>query len=461
MAATMTRADHVVDLRALTTAFAPPPAYFEDLWLAAPERIEQLQLRRLQVELERAARIPFYARHWSAAGFDHRAVRSLSDLTAAPRYTSDHLRASIDAYPPYGDHQAFVMERARHGEPVSIFFSDGTTGVPRPSVNLQWDLEVLGILTARTFWLAGLRPGDVILNAWAYGTHAAAPFMDRGIRWLGATPITVSSGSVTPSTRQVEFARWYGAASIAAIGNHLVHLGDVAKEMGFDPSTDFALRSFPGPAAGQSQKVEHVWGVPSYESYGFNECAYVGVECPARGGLHVFEDAYVVEVVDVDTGNPVPDGELGNLVVTSLFRTGTAQVRYDVKDLSRLFPRHQCDCGSWMRKIDYYGGRSDSMVKLRGTNVWPDGVGTVAIGRPRCTGEYFVDFFTDGTRDEMRIRLEVVAEPEEWPALTDELERHIRDQLGIRIGVELCGRGGLVALAGDGAKRRRFQDVRS
>ena len=143
--------------------------------------------------------------------------------------------------------------------------------------------------------------------------------------------------------------------------------------MGYDPATDFKIRALPN--IGDRELLEQTFGVECFNSYGFHEVQWVSVECPAHDGLHIFEDAFVVQIVDPETGEPLPDGELGSICITELYKTGSPQFRYNIMDLSYLYPREQCACGSWLRKMAPFAGRGDNMVKLRGVNVWPEAVG--------------------------------------------------------------------------------------
>jgi phenylacetate-CoA ligase len=464
MAAPIRRPCDAVDAEAIVRLYPPAPEFFAGRWLDEPDRLRALQLGRLKDELERAARIPFYQRLWERAGFEVSSVRSLADMRAIPLYTIDDIRDSIERCPPLGDYQGIGLADAVR-EPMRLFFSGGTTGAARPTLYTMWDREVGALLTARAYYLAGLRRGDVVLNSWAYGIHQGAAIADEALfRWLGAVPITTSSGQVTPTVRQLELAAEYQAASILTIGDYLLHMADVARGIGLDPLKDFAFRCFPVPTGGLRERIEETWGAPAFDSYGFHEVNYVGVECPARGGLHVLEDAFIVEIVDDETGELLPEGELGNIVVTCLYKTGSAQVRYNTKDRSRLLPIGQCACGSWMRKMDYFQGRSDNMVKLRGTNVWPEAVGMVATACDGVTSEYFVRVESVGGRDEMTVQLEsAIDQRDEATAVAEQVEQVLRSKLGVGIRVELVPVGSLAEVTGRATRSKpiRFEDRRA
>jgi phenylacetate-CoA ligase len=463
VAAPIRRIEQSIDLDALVRLYPPAPEFFDGRWQSEPDYLEHLQLNRLKQEVERASSIPFFERLWGDKGFAPSQLRSLGDLPTIPSYSVDDIRVSIELDPPWGDYQG-LSRRDFHKEPVRVYFSGGTTGTPRPTLYTMWDREVGALLAARAYYLAGLRPGDVVLNAWAYGTHNGGGMADEALfRWLGAVPVVTSTGQVTPTRRQVEMAASYGAASILTIGDYLLHMAEVASSIGLNPVKDFDLRCFPGPMGGVADKVEAAWGVPAYESYGFHEVGFVAAECPARGGLHIFEDAFIVEVVDVETGEPLPEGELGNLVVTCLYKTGSAQIRYSIQDMSRLLPRSQCECGSWMRKMDYFAGRSDNMVKLRGTNIWPEAIGKVATDDERVTPEYFVIAERQGNRDEMCVQIEsAVSGTDEALMVSEQIADRLRAQLGVRIEVELVAMGALEGPTGrvSQGKPKRFEDRR-
>ena len=273
-------------------------------------------------------------------------------------------------------------------EPLRVFMSGGTTGKSRPTFYTQWDREVGAVLTARALYLQGIRPGDVVLNSWAYGTHNGAFAFDEALhRWLNCVVLTTGTGNVTSSERQVELAIEYGATAILTTGDYLLRLAEVARELGYDPKRDLKIRALPN--IGDRQLLESTFDAECFHSYGFHEVQWVSVECPADDGLHIFEDAFVVQIVDPESGELLPDGEQGSLCITELYKTGSPQFRYNIMDLSTLYPRQRCECGSWLRKMAPFAGRADNMVKLRGVNVWPEAVGEIALSVPGVAPDWF------------------------------------------------------------------------
>src|SRR5580765_6946866 len=457
----MIRPQDAVDYHALLRAYPPVPEYFETAWLAPPEEIERVQLERLRARAASAARVPFFAKRWAEAGFDHTAINTLDDLWRAPAYTVDDIRASIEANPPWGDYQGVLPPDALR-EPMRVYMSGGTTGTSRPTFYTQWDREVGSLLTARALYMQGIRPGDVVLNSWLYGTHNGAWVFDEALyRWLNCVVLTASAGSVTSSERQVQLAIDYQATAILTTGDYLLRLADVAREMGYDPKTDFNIGALPN--IGDRGLLEETFGVECFNSYGFHEVQWVSVECPQHDGLHIFEDAFVVQIVDPESGEPLPDGELGSICITELYKTGSPQFRYNIMDLSYLYPREQCACGSWLRKMAPFAGRGDNMVKLRGINVWPEAVGDIACSIDGAAPDYFVRAVREGNRDEMIVAVVSDRSPAEHDTIRAAIEERLKEQLGVRIRAEIVAPGALDTLTevNVAPKLKRFRDDRT
>jgi phenylacetate-CoA ligase len=449
-----------VDYDELIKAYPPPPEYFETAWLAPLDEIERVQLARLRARALAAAKVPFFERRWEEAGFDPRSIDSVDDLWRAPAYTVDDIRKSIDAHPPWGDYQAVTPADAAH-EPLRVYMSGGTTGKSRPTFYTQWDREVGAVLTARALYMQGIRPGDVVLNSWAYGTHNGAFAFDEALhRWLNCVVLTTSTGNVTSSERQVELAIEYGATAILTTGDYLLRLADAARDLGYDPATDLKIRALPN--IGDRELLEATFGAECFHSYGFHEVQWVSVECPEHDGLHIFEDAFVVQIVDPETGERLPDGELGAICITELYKTGSPQFRYNIMDLSYLYPREQCACGSWLRRMAPFAGRGDNMVKLRGVNVWPEGVGEIAMSVPGVAPDWFVRAVRADNRDELIVSVVSDRDPSEFAAVGAAVEDRLKERLGVRIAAEVVRPGALdewteVNVA---PKLKRFRDER-
>ena len=454
------RPHEAVDYAALTARLPPPPEYLDTAYLADPETIAATQLERLRGRAHRAYEVPFFRRRWDAAGVGPDDLRTLDDLVRFPAYSVDDIRASIEAHPPYGDYQGVSVDDARN-EPMRVYMSGGTTGRSRPTLYTAWDREAGAILTARALYMQGIRPGDVVVNAWAYSTHNGAHAMDEALyRWLNCVVLSTGTGNVTPTRKQVELAVEYGATAILTTGDYLLHLADTAREMGLDPATDLQLTALPN--IGDKQRLHDTFGVPVYDSYGFHEVQWVSIECPEGDGMHIFEDAFVVQIVDVETGEQLPDGEQGAICITEIYKTGSPQFRYNIMDLSTLHPPGQCACGSWLRKMSSFAGRGDNMVKLRGVNIWPEALGEIVTEVDGVTDDYFVRATRDGNRDEMTVLVASDRDPAEFAEVGAAAAERLHQVVGVRIGVEIVAPGALDERTGFGtvAKLIRFEDAR-
>src|SRR5580700_9963800 len=412
-----------VDFAEVARTYPPPPEYYETAYFADPEAIGRRQLQRLKEKAWHAYKAPFHRRRWDEAGFHPSAIKAVEDLWKAPFYTVDDIRRSIEAHPPWGDYQGVTPADAVR-EPMRVFMSGGTTGQSRPTFYTQWDRAVGGVLFARQLYMQGVRPGDVVLNSWAYGLHNGAFSYDESLhQWLNCVVLTTSTGNVTSSERQVELAIAYGAAAILTTGDYLLRLADVARELGYDPRADLALKAIPN--IGDRALLEETFGAEYFDTYGFHEVQTVAVECEAHDGLHIFEDAFVVQVLDPETSLPAPDGQLGSLCITELYKTGSPQFRYNIMDLAALHPPGRCACGSWLRRMTSFAGRGDNMVKLRGVNVWPEAVGSIAAATPGVSTDYFVRAVRRHNRDELLLSAVSEAAPSEFGVIARALEQRL------------------------------------
>lgn len=461
MGGAIRRPHEAVDFDAIIRAFPPPPEYYETAYLDDPDTIAAKQLVRLKERAWQAYQVPFFARRWDEAGFHPTQIRSLDDLWRAPAYTVDDIRRSIDAHPPWGDYQGVTPDLARR-EPMRVYMSGGTTGKSRPTFYTTWDRMVQGVAQARMLYQQGVRPGDVVLNSWAYGLHNGAfSFDEAAYHWLNCVVITTSTGNVTSTEKQAQLAAEYGATAILTTGDYLLRIADAAESIGFDVRRDLALTALSN--IGDPEVLHHRFGVEYFASYGFHEVGTVATECEAHDGLHVYEDMYVVQVVDPETGEPLPDGELGSLCITEVCKTGSPQFRYNIMDLSYLYPPGQCECGSWTRRIGPFAGRADNMVKLRGVNVWPEGVGEIASSVPGTTPDYFVRAVRDANRDELVLSIVSDAPADRHAEIRDAVAQRLQHQLGVKIGVEVVSPGAIDELTEihTSPKPKRFRDERT
>ena len=457
------------DWPAFAREYAMPDIFEQTVYRWEPARVRELQEERFRKVLDAAWRNPFYQRRWRGAGLEPGDVKSLNEIVRLPLYTSDDVKESVERAPPYGDF---------HGElpadtPLKLHTSGGTTGLPRPTLfdPLAWELQGLG--GARGLYIQGARPGDVMQIPMTCSL-ANAPWLAYKAchDYLGVMPLTTGSGVVTSSRRQLEIALAFRTNLWQAFPEYLLRLAQACREeLGRDMpalGTKF-IRTYLGPDLDGSlrRELEALWGCPAYDGYGANEFGLAGFECRERSGLHLMEDLVYVEVVDVETGEPVAAGERGNLVVTSLARTLPPVIRYNLRDLGRVLSAERCGCGSHFRRMDHFLGRSDAMVKLRGVNVYPMACLPAVKSDVRTTGEWVcvVDRVDAGgvPRDEMEVHVEVRRDARSRDGLKEALEKRLRDDLGVTLRVRLADEGALAELANTGGregKARRLVDRR-
>ncbi|MBI3966057.1 MAG: hypothetical protein HY329_10520 [Chloroflexi bacterium] len=459
-----------VDFEKLFRDYPLPEEFVDGLYRWPRGKIQELQDERFASLVRDAWENPFYKRIWSDAGLKPGDVKGLNDLQKLPVFTVYDFKDSIQRNPPFGEHQGVTPADAAR-IPLKIQSSGGTTGKPRPTFFGPVEWEVQAIQTARTLYIQGARPGDVLQipvtltysnYAWCY--YRAAHY------YLGIVPVTTGSGVVTSSRRQVEIAQEWGTNLWTAFPEYLLHLAHTAQEMGLDPKSfgTKLLTSYLGPDTDGllRRQLEAAWGCPVFDNYGTHEIGVAAFECQERNGRHVHEDTLIVEVADADTGEILPPGSEGNLVATALHRRYPPLIRYNLMDRVRVLPETTCACGSSLLRLDHFLGRSDDMVKLRGTNLYPMACLNALKADERCVGEWIcvVDRVGEGLgqRDEMVVKVEYRDGVEDLESLRRDLEESLRSDLGVRVGVELVPAGSLAPLTNYGGegKVRRLLDRR-
>lgn len=460
-----------IDFEALFQRHPPPVEFVEGLYSWSRDQIRAHQERLFADTMKVAWENPFYRRRWSEEGIEPGDIKSLSDLGKLPMVTVYDFKDAIDADPPFGAHQG--VSDVLGGEPLKIQSSGGTTGLPRPTFFGPVEWEAQGIQAARALYVQGLGPGDTLqIPVTLSLSNMGWCYFQACYYYLGVIPLTVGTGLVTPSRRQLELMQSWGTTALASFPEYLLHLGVVARdELGFDVSSlpVRLISTYLGPdTQGQLRAaLEEMWGCDVFDNYGTHEIGLASFECPAKDGLHFHEDMLVVEVADVDTGEIVSDGRVGNLVATSLYRNHPPLIRYNLMDLIELKDDGQCVCGSNLLRMGHFLGRSDDMVKLRGTNLYPMACLNAVRSSQNTTGEWLcvvdrVGTDTGAARDEMTVLIERTAGPIDEAATVTALEAALRVDLGARVTVELVPEGSLADRTNFGreGKVRRLLDRR-
>lgn len=396
--------------------------------------LEALQLDRLRATLQRVYdSVPMYREKFDSASFSPSAVRSLSDLHSVPFTVKDDLRGAY----PYG------MFAVPMRDIVRLHASSGTTGQITVVGYTTADIDNWADLIARAFTAAGATAEDIIQVSYGYGLFTGGLGMHYGSERVGCATIPISGGN---TRRQIQVMRDFGVTLLAATPSYALLLGETAVEMGIDPH-ELPLKAgvFGAEPWSESmrEKLEEVLGIKALDIYGLSEVIGPGVavECQQQNGLHVNEDQFIIEVVDPETLEPVPDGEPGELVFTTLTKEAIPVVRYRTRDMSRILVG-ECACGRTFKRMERVGGRTDDMLVIRGVNVFPSQIEQVLGGVPGVAPHYQLMLDKRGTMDHVEVRVEVGPEfPFDEVRELERLQKRVRAQivsaLAINVDVRL------------------------
>jgi phenylacetate-CoA ligase len=419
----------------------------EEYWnpgmeLLGRDELEALQLSRLKDILRRCGSSPFYQTWFRDAGFDPDGVESLADMRRLPCMDKNTLRVDDPAL-----FLTVPME-----DIVRVHSSSGTTGQATVVFHTATDIEAWAELVARCMFMVGVRRSDVFQNMMGYGLFTGGLGFHYGAERIGAMVIPAGSGN---SKRQIQLMRDFHTTVIHIIPSYALYLLEVFKELGIDANSATDLRiAFIGAephTEGLRRRVEEAYGLDAYNSYGLSEMCGPGVafECPAKEGMHVWEDSFLLEVLDPDTLEPVEDGDEGELVFTSLNREGMPLLRYRTHDLASVYPG-SCPCGRVHRRITRIKGRSDDMFIVKGVNIFPMQVEKVLLGALGVGSNYQIILDTVDAMDEMRVLVEVAGElwqgeVRELNSLRRRIVEELRQEVLITPKVELVEPGSIPA----------------
>ncbi|MDR3358543.1 MAG: phenylacetate--CoA ligase [Desulfovibrio sp.] len=423
-----------------------------ELW--NKEQIESVQLARLKNALARARNCAFYRERLDQAGIGPDSLRSPDDLRRIPFTTKQDLRAQYPSgllcVPP--------------SEIVRMHCSSGTTGAPVAVCHTQNDVNVWADLMARCLYMAGVRREDVFQNMSGYGLFTGGLGIHFGAERLGCMTIPAGAGN---TRRQIKLIRDFRTTVVHILPSYALILGEYLRSNNENPR-DLPLRIAIVGAEPYTEefrgRVEDLFGIKIYNSYGLSEMngPGVGFECAERNGLHIWEDAYIAEVVEPETGRPVPVGEVGELVMTSLCREGMPILRYRTRDLTRFLPG-ECACGRAHRRVDRILGRTDDMFIIKGVNVYPMQIEEVLMAFPEVGQNYLILLENDGVSDMMRVQVEVrdeyfVEDMRILQNLQKAIARRLRAEILLTPRVELVESNSLPRAEGKAVRVRDSRD---
>ena len=397
------------------------------------DELERLQMARVRTCVERlqAAEPAFYRR---LAGIAPATLRSADDLARLPFTTKSDLR----------DHYPFGLFAVPSREIVRIHASSGSTGKPTVVAYTRADLELWWNLLARGLVAGGLTRDDVFQNAFGYGLFTGGLGFHDAASLVGAAVVPASSGN---TSRQVMLMRDFGVTALGATPSYAINVAEVAAGDGVDLRALALRAAFVGAepmSAAMQEEIEERMGVRVYEQFGLSEIIGPGVAsaCGEQQGLHIWEDHFIAEIVDPDTGARLPDGDVGELVLTAATKEAFPVLRYRTRDRTRLV-RERCACGRTGARILRILGRTDDMLIVRGVNVFPSQVEHALLGVAGLAPHYQLVLTTRADRqDELRVRVEAAADRDRG-VLADAARDVLRSALGLAVLVEAVAPGTL------------------
>ncbi len=361
--------------------------------------LEKLQLARLGETLARAKHSVYYGKRFAEQGLDLKGMRTLADVERLALTTKNDLREQW----PYG----FLT--CSRDEIVRMHSSSGTTGRATVIFHTTNDIAAWTNLLARSMFMTGMRRSDIFQNMMTYGLFTGGLGFHYGAEKIGALVIPAGSGN---SKRQIQLMQDFQTTSIHIIPSYALHLTTVFTETGVDPRRDTKLKiAFLGAephSENMRRKIEDFYGFKGFNSYGLSEMNGPGMafECPEQNGMHIWEDNYIIEIIDPVTLRPLPEGEQGELVATTLLREGMPILRYRTKDLTRIIPG-PCPCGRTHRRIERIMGRTDDMMILKGVNIFPIQIEKRLMGIPGVGVNFLIILDREHYNDQMTVKVEV------------------------------------------------------
>jgi phenylacetate-CoA ligase len=414
--------------------------------------LDALQLKRLRETIRRLERVPFYRGKFLETGLKPEEIKSAADIRRLPFTTAADLREN------YPDGLLAVSR----DEVLRLHTSSGTTGKPKALFFSRRDVDTAAELIARALCMTGVTRRDVFQNMMSYGLFTGGLVMHYGAEKVGCMVIPAGPGT---SERQLLLMQDFRTTVIHVTPSYAFYFADFLEKKGVDPRKDLALRkAFVGaePYTEETKrKIEAALGIDVYNSYGLTEMngPGVGFECEGKCGLHVWEDNFVLEIINPATCEPVSEGETGELVLTSINREAMPLLRYRTRDLTSLIPG-PCACGRTHRRIHRITGRSDDMLIVRGVNIFPQQIERVLMSIPQIGRNYLIQL--EGL-DEMTVKVELSpsgfdGQVGHLAELQEQVAEKLRAELWVRPKVDLVASGSLPVSEG---KAKRVIDKRS
>ncbi|MEN6357329.1 MAG: phenylacetate--CoA ligase [Armatimonadota bacterium] len=417
------------------------------------DQIEAFQSEALPRTVAQAAKSPWYASKFKEIGLEPGDIKSRDDISRLPFTSKDDLRKSY----PTGLLTVDPLDIIR------MHTSSGTTGKPTAICHTAQDVANWAELMARSLYIGGARPNDVFQNMSGYGLFSGGLGLHYGAERLGMWVIPAGPGN---TARQIMLIRDFHVTVIHATPSYAMHVAERMIAEGDDPKSlgikVAALGAEPYTEE-MRLKLQDLYGFKAMNSYGLSEMNGPGVafECKYQNGMHVWEDSYLVEIINPETLQPVAEGEVGEVVLTNLRRTGMPIIRYRTRDLTRLITE-DCPCGVKHARMARMVGRSDDMLIIRGVNVFPSQIEEVLMRHKWLGGNYVIELTKSAALDQMTIKVELAKDGfdgtvETLRKLRGQLQSRLKEQIGFTAAVEVVEPGSLPASEG---KAKRVVDLR-
>ena len=408
------------------------------------DELYNIQEQRFLKCIKRAWQIPFYQRHWHNVGLEEPDILKLSDISKIPTFDKSDLMQSIENNPPFGDFSGTNLAQKNH-IPVIMHTTSGTTGTPQVLLFSPKTREIQNLLVARAYLFQGMTETDVVHSIYGHGMVNAGHYMREAVtHYTNAIFCSAGTGVETRSVQQIHIMKRFGATIIVGFVDYLKRLAQVAKTEGIEIGKDIPIRMISGHFGREDRaEISRLWGgAECFDWYGVGDTGIICAEGPDHSGMHIWEDAHYVEVTDVDSGKNLNDGEQGDVIDTVLFKDDLyPMIRFNTHDVS-AFCKDKNKAGLVFKRLKGIFGRSDNMIKLRGINVFPHGLGGVLLERPEFQGEFFCRVVRDQNgRDDMIVMAEVTADISD--SLKDSFRKILKSRIGVDMSVELYEPGKL------------------
>ncbi len=420
----------------------------QEFW--SKDRIRHHQCLALHDIFERVQKSPFYAQRLKECGKTIDELATPEGIRNFPFTTKQDLR---DNYP-------FGLACVPETEFSRMHCSSGTTGTPVAISYTKEDIETWAQIMARSMFITGMRKEDVFQNMSGYGLFTGGLGIHYGSEALGCLTIPAGAGN---TRRQIKLIQDFNVSAIHILPSYAMHIAQHLKKENIETSLRIALVGAEPYTELTRKRIEDMLNVKVYNSFGLSEMngPGVGMECIEQNGMHIWEDHYLFEIIDPETCENLPDGELGELVITTLSRKGMPVIRYRTRDLTRIITE-DCSCGRKHRKIDRIQGRSDDMIILKGVNIYPMQIEKILMEFQEVGQNYLIHLEQEGLLENIRVQVEITPEHFEEDMrllhkLRDQIARRIHDEILVTPKIELVAQHSIPQSEG---KAQRVIDLR-